>query len=253
VQNSGDAKITLDRARYRVGDRVTVSATLEGAVGDAFFTLEGARPFAEATTSVRGGSASAAFTIPDFAGDISVGVAFVRDGALVTATHTLVIDGPGHRRVTALHADKSVYAPGAPATITIDDGDLPGGATVAIRLTDGAPARGAVFADAPGVLALSATTSQDPASTDPAWHAWVAPARSTAGDVFGFDRPRAQPPADPILSASSPQALIWRVERLSGNALTIQLPAQTGTFVLSVLKISDDGDVGAASLPLSVR
>jgi hypothetical protein len=253
VQNSGDARIALDRARYRPGDRVTLSATLDGAVGDAFFTLEGARPFAESTTSVNKGTASASFTVPDYAGDIAVGVAFVRDGALVTATHTLVIDGPGHRRATALHADKGAYAPGAPATIAIDDGDLGGGATVAIRLTAGAPARGAVFADAPGVLALSATTSQDPASTDPAWHAWVAPARSTAGDVFGFDRPRAQPPADPILDLSSPQALVWRVERLSGNAFTIQLPAQAGTFVLSVLKISDDGDVGAASLPLTVR
>ena len=103
------------------------------------------------------------------------------------------------------------------------------------------------------MLALSATTSQDPASTDPAWHAWVAPARSTAGDVFGFDRPRAQPVADAILSAASPQALVWRVERLSGPSFTVQLPAQAGTFVLSVLKISDDGDVGAASVPLTVR
>jgi hypothetical protein len=146
-----------------------------------------------------------------------------------------------------------VYAPGAPATIAIEDGDLTGGATVAIRLTAGAPARGAVFADAPGVLALGATTSQDPASTDPAWHAWVAPARSTVGDVFGFDRPRGQPPADPILSLASPQALVWRIERLNGKTFTLQLPAERGTFVLSVLKISDDGDVGAASLPLTVR
>jgi len=253
VQNSGDAKITLDRARYRVGDRLTVTASLDGAVGDAFFTLEGARPFAEVTTAVQNGTASTSFTVPDFAGDIAVGVAFVRDGAVVTETHTLVIDGPGHRRATALRADKPVYAPGALATIAVDDGDLRDGATVAIRLTDGQPARGAVFADAPGVLALSATTSQDPASTDPAWHAWVAPARSTAGDVFGFDRPRAQPAADAILSAASPQALVWRVERLTGPSFTVQLPARPGTFVLSVLKISDDGDVGAASVPLTVR
>jgi len=253
VQNTGDAKIVLDRARYRVGDRVTVNASLDGAVGDAFFTLEGARPFAESTTGVRDGAASTSFTIPDFAGDIAVGVAFVRDGALVTATRTLVIDGPGHRRATALRADKAVYAPGALATISVEDGDLRDGATVAIRLTGGQPARGAVFADAPGVLALGATTSQDPASTDPAWHAWVAPARSTAGDVFGFDRPRAQAPADPILSAASPQALVWRIERLGGPTFTIQLPGEPGAFVLSVLKISDDGDVGAASLPLTVR
>ena len=253
VRTSGEAKISLDRARYRVGDRLTVTASLDGAVGDAFFTLEGARPFAEVTTAVQNGSASTSFTVPDFAGDIAVGVAFVRDGAIVTETHTLVIDGPGHRRATALRADKPVYAPGAIATIGVDDGDLRDAATVAIRLTAGQPAGGAVFGDAPGVLALSATTSQDPASTDPAWHAWVAPARSTAGDVFGFDRPRAQPVADAILSAASPQALVWRVERLSGPSFTVQLPAQAGTFVLSVLKISDDGDVGAASVPLTVR
>jgi hypothetical protein len=253
VQGTSDAKLTLDRARYHVGDRITVGAALDGAAGDAFFTLEGARPFAEATTAIRAGSASTTFTVPDYAGDLAVGVTFVRDGAVVTATRTLVVDGPGHRRLTALHADKPVYAPGAIAAIGVDDGDLRGGATVAIRLTAGQPARGAAFADAPGVLALTATTSQNPASADPAWHAWVAPASSTAGDVFGFDRPRPQSAADPALDAASPPALVWRIERLGGSTLNVQLPSEPGTFVLSILKISDDGDVGAASIPLTVR
>lgn len=253
VAAESDAKLTLDRERYRVGDRVTVEAVLAGAAGDAFFTLEGVRPFAESTTSVRDGRAQASFTVPDSAGDIAVGVALVRDGALVTATRALVIDGPGHRRLTALRADKPAYAPGAIATISIDDGVPHDGSTVAIRLSDGQPARGAAFADASGVLVLGATTSQNPASGDPAWHAWVAPERSTAGDLFGFDRPRPQPAVDPAFSAASPPTLVWRVERLAGETFAVQLPAARGTYVLSVLKIGDDGGAGSASLPLEVR
>ncbi|GAC1542339.1 MAG: hypothetical protein NVS2B17_20790 [Candidatus Velthaea sp.] len=252
-QKSSDVRITLDRSRYRVGDRINLEAALAGAAGDAFITLEGARPFATQATAVRDGKATATLTVPETVGDAYAGVAFVRDGAMYYATQRIAIDGPGHQRLTALAADKTVYTPGATAKITISDGGIAGGSTLAIRLLDGRPARGAAFEDAPEVLAAAATTSQNPASDDPAWHAWVAPARSTAGDIFGFDRPRPKNVVDAAIAFAAPRALVWRVERTKGETFDVQLPEEAGKYVLSILKMTDDGDVGTATLSLTVQ
>jgi len=250
---SADVRIALDRARYRVGDRVNVDASLSGASGDAFVTLEGARPFVLQTTGVRDGKVSATLSVPETIGDAYVGVAFVKDGALYYATERIGIDGPGHARLTAISADKLVYAPGTSAKVTIADGGLVGGATLAVRLLDGRPARGATFEDAPEVLAAAATTSQNLASDDPAWHAWVAPARSTAGDIFGFDRPRPSELVDTTLVSAAPRALVWRIERTDASNFEVQLPQERGKYVLSILKMTDDGEVGAATLSLTVQ
>lgn len=252
-RRSNEIAVTFDKVRYHVGDRVAVSASLAGAVGDAFVSLEGARPFATQTIGVQSGKANASLTVPETVGDAYVGVAFVRDGAMYYATERLVIDGPGHPRMTALTADKPVYAPGAIARIAIADGNARDGATIAVRLADGAAASGAAFGDAPEVLATSGTTSQNPASDDPAWHAWVAPARSTAGDIFGFDRARPAAVPDAALAASVPQAFVWRVGRSEGDHLDVTLPTAPGKYVFSLLKIADDGDVGAATLTLVVQ
>jgi hypothetical protein len=251
--HSADVTIALDRARYRVGDRVNVDASLDGAVGDAYLTFEGANLFATQTVPVRGGHAMSSFTVPQAVGAMSIGVAFVRDGATYFGTQRITVDGPGYERAMTLAADKTTYASNDPATVTISDGDSHGAATIAVRLADGNAARGAVFADAPAVLATVGATSQVPASGDPAWHAGIAPARSTVGDIFGSDRALVGQRAAAALAASSPAALVWRVERIDGATFTLQLPSQPGRYVLSVLKIADNGAVGAASLSLDVR
>ena len=248
-RRSVEAVVTTDKSRYRAGERVHVDASLSGALGDAFVDLEGARTMGEQTVAAPGGHATATFTVPETVGDAAVGVAFVRDGAIEFATRHLDIDGPGHARATALTADKSAYAPGSVAHVTIADGD-PSSATVAIRLADGSASGGASFDDAAAVLAGTGTTTQNPASTDPAWHASVTPTRSTALDLAATERGA---PATEVLGAPSERALVWRVDRVTKDAFDVSLPQAPGRYVVSVLKVSDDGDVGAATLALEVR
>lgn len=250
---SGEIQIDFDAARYRAGGRSNVTATLSGAAGDAFVSLDGTRSFGTQVVRVRDGRARAALTVPAAIGAVAAGVAFVRDGALVYATRDLPIDGPGHPRATALHADQTAYAPGATAKISIADGGAHESGTVALRLGDGIPASGADFVDAPDSLAAAGTTTQDPASDDPAWHAWVAPARSTAGDIFAFDRPRAAEKTNSSLAVAAPRALVWRVDENAGETVDVELPKEKGKFVLSILKMTGDGDVGAATISLVVQ
>jgi hypothetical protein len=250
---SGEIRIDLDHDRYPVNGRVGLGATLAGASGDAFVSLDGARSFVAQTVHVSAGVARASLTVPAASGDVGAGVAFVRDGALYYATRDVEIDGPGHPRATTLRADRALYAPGDTAKIAIADGNARGAATIALRLGDGIPAQGADFVDAPDSLAAVGTTTQNAASDDPAWHAWVAPARSTAGDIFGFDRPRVADRRDDALAAAAPRALVWRVDAGAGESVEVPLPQEKGKYVLSILKMTDDGDVGAASIALTVQ
>ncbi len=250
---SGEIQIDFDSARYRVNGRVELTATLSGAVGDAFVSLDGTRSFAAQVVHVRDGRARAALTVAAALGDLETGVAFVRDGAMYYATRDLPVDGPGHPRATALRADQAAYTPGGTAKISIVDGGSRDGGTVALRLGDGIPARGADFVDAPDSLAAAGTTTQDPASDDPAWHAWVAPVRSTAGDIFAFDRPRAAEKTDSSLAVAAPRALVWRVDENAGESIDVALPKEKGKYVLSILKMTGDGDVGAATISLTVQ
>jgi len=250
ARRSVEVQIATDKPRYRVGEKVHLDASLSGAAGDAFVDVEGARPMGEQTVSASGGRASASFSVPETVGDAAVGVAFVRDGALEYATQRLAIDGPGHARATALAADQPAYAPGGVAHVTIADGNETAGATLAIRLADARASSGASFEDLPAVLAGTGTTTQNPASADPAWHASVAPTRSTAVDLAANER--SAPSAD-ALGAPSERALLWRIDRASKQGFDVPLPQTPGRYVVSVLKVSDDGDVGAATLALEVR
>jgi hypothetical protein len=252
-QSSTDVSIDIDHTRYHPGDRAGVTASLAGAVGQAFVSVEGTRLFGAQTDDVHDGKIATSVTVPEAVGDISVGVAFVRDGAMYYATRRLTVDGPGHPRLTALRADRATYAPGATATIAIDDGESHAGATIALRLGDGLPSRGAAFDSAPGILAAEGTTTQNPDSDDPAWHTWVTPARSTAGDIFGEDRPHTAPPGETAFAIAEPRTLVWNIERSDHGDVKIVLPAVPGKYVLSILKVTDDGDVGAATLPLVVQ
>ena len=249
-RRSVEARIATDRARYRAGERVSVDASLSGASGDAFFDFEGARAMGEQTLAANGGRASATFTVPETVGDAAIGVAFVRDGALEYATQRVAIDGPGHVRVTTLAADRSAYAPGSTAHLTIADGGERAPATVAIRLADARSTGGASFDDVGAVLAGTGTTTQNPASSDPAWHASVTPTRSTAVDLAANERTA---PSAETLGAASEHALIWRIDRAVKEGFDVALPSTPGRYVVSVLKVSEDGDVGAATLALEVR
>ncbi|HZX68229.1 MAG TPA: hypothetical protein VFE70_05055, partial [Candidatus Elarobacter sp.] len=244
-RRSVEAQLNTDQPRYRAGDKLHADASLSGATGDAFFDLEGARAMGEQTVAAVNGRAAATFAVPETVGDAAVGVAFVRDGALEYATRRIAIDGPGHARATTLSADKPSYAPGSTAHVTIADGNERAGATLAIRLADGRSADGASFEDATAVLAGTGTTTQNPTSSDPAWHASVAPSRSTVVDLAGTER---SAPPSTSLGAASEHALVWRIDRADKEGFDLALPEKPGRYVVSVLKVSDDGDVGAATL-----
>jgi hypothetical protein len=250
AQRSVETSIVTDAQRYRVGSRVSVQASLSGAVGDAFVDLEGARAMGEQTVSTVGGRAAASFVVPETVGDAAVGVAFVRDGALEFATQPISVDGPGHARATTLSTTQSSYAPGAVAHVVIDDGGEHAGATLAIRLANQRPSGGALFEDAPQVLAGTGTTTQDPTSADPAWHGSVTPRSSTALDQSSTDHGET---ATQVLGAAAERALVWRIDHSDTESFDVTLPTDPGRYVVSVLKVSDDGDVGAATLALEVR
>jgi hypothetical protein len=249
---SGDVKISLDRPRQRPGDRVGISATLAGATGDALITMESVHGVTSAVVPVQNGTASTSLVVPDAIGAPAVGVAFVRDGAIVDATQPLVDDGPGHDRQISLTSDSATYAPGATAKIAIAGGSGQANGTIAVRVSDRRAEAGASFDDVPGVLASSGVTTQNLASADPPWHAWVAPAASTAGDIFGFDRPQ-QPSADTQIAPAAARVLTWRIDRGASSPLNVPVPHDAGRYVLSVMQVTDDGDVGAASIALTVQ
>ncbi len=253
-QYADDFPIQLDHSRYRPGQRIDVGASLAGATGDALVSLDGAASYGVTTVGLRAGRATASLPFGETLGDDRVDVALVRDGAIYASSSELAVDGPGHPRKTALVADRPSYLPGQVAHVAVHDGGLGGGATVAWRLTDVRPNHGAAFEDAPALLAASATTSQiTAAAEDESWHAFVTPARSTAGNLLGFDRPRTIGSPDAALAVAATKTEFWRVERQSASSLDVPVPDQPGRYVLSVLKIADDGDVGAASLGILVR
>jgi hypothetical protein len=177
----------------------------------------------------------------------------VRDGALVDASLPLVIDGPGHQRQLTLTANRPFYAPASTATITIADGDDRSDGTLAVRVSDRLAASGASFDDIPGVLSSAGTTTQNLASLDPPWHTAVTPAKSTAGDIFGSDRPRQSASTDTQIAAAGTRVLTWRVERTNRPTFDVPVPHDAGRYVLSIIKMTDDGDVGAGSIALTVQ
>ena len=253
VRRSAEVAIKLDKERYRLGERIGVDAVLDGAFGNALVTLEGARIAEAHVVSASGGRAIASLTLGAVAGAVRVGVAFVKDGAIYASDVPVAIDGPGYPRMTALAADRSAYAPGATAHISIRDGGDSSGSLLAIRVSDGSPSGGAAFDDAPALLAAGGTTTLNVASLDPGWHAYVAPAGSKAQDIFATERVRATVANNDSLAVSAPRALLWRVDRVDRASFDVALPTERGRYVVSILKISDDGDVGAASLALSVQ
>ncbi len=250
---AADVALTLDRPTYRLGERVGVSASLSGAGGEALVTLEGAKTYQAVVVPVRDGRAAASLELGNPEGDVKVGVAFVRDGAIVYATQPVAIDAPGHVRTAQLALDQATFSAGQIAKVGLRGADSPAGATVVVRLADGDPTGAAAFDDIGAVLRTGGTTSQDSASESPAWHAWVAPARSKAGDIFATDRPRQVRTTVPTIGAAAPRAMTWVVEHAGDGGVDVTLPHDGGTYVLSLLEIFDDGSVAVARTGVTVK
>jgi hypothetical protein len=251
--SAGDVALTLDRQTYRAQDRIGVSASLPGSSGDALVTLEGARTYQARVVGVSAGRAGTSLDLGDTLGDTRVAVAFVRDGAIVTAATPVQLESAGHAYATNVSLDRASYAIGDVAHVTVRDGAASGAGTVVVRLTDGSPTGSANFDDIGAVLRGGGTTSQNAAAESPAWHAWVAPARSKAGDIFAADRPRQVRSTAPALGAAAPRALYWHVERSSPAGLDVPVPRERGTYVLCVLEVYDDGSVGTGRAALDVK
>ncbi|MBD5635714.1 MAG: hypothetical protein IAI49_14680, partial [Candidatus Eremiobacteraeota bacterium] len=244
--------VTLDKGRYKPGERIAVNASAPGSAGDAFLTLDGARTYATRLSSVSHGSASATLGLDDPQGAVRVSAAFVRDGTIATGDSAVALDAPGHARLIELELDKATYAAGEGAHLTIRDAAAGAGATIALRVADGRESEPALFDDAPGLLGTGATSEQAPASADPEWHAYVAPARSKASDIFAAERPRKV--ADvPSIGAAAPRTLLWQIARVEGSVVDFVVPSERGHFIVSILEVFDDGDVGAASLGFNVQ
>jgi hypothetical protein len=254
TQSAGDAvTVSTDRPRYRPGETIGVHATATGASGQALITLDGSRTYETRLVPVSGGSASATLAVGDPLGAFDAWVAFVRDGAIATGQTSVAVDGPGRERVAELALDKPAYTAGDVVHATLRDGSAAGAGTVAVRIADARESGPALFDDVPQVLSIGATSAQAPASDDPEWHAYVAPARSKASDIFAAERPRKVATEIESIGAAAPRTLFWRVERSPGESLDVPVPADRGHYVLSVLKIFDDGDVGAASASFNVE
>jgi hypothetical protein len=249
----GEVTLSVDKSRYAKGDRIGVHASAPGANGVALVTLDGVRTYQARIANVSGGDATATLDLGDPQGAVRVWAALVRDGAIATGSLDLNVDAPGHARATEITLDKQTYAAGDSAHVTIEDGDDRASSTLAVRVADGRESGSAFFDDAPDVLRVGATSAQAPASDDPEWHAYVAPAHSKASDIFAAERPRKAPPELPAIGAAAARTMYWHVARASGDSFDIAVPKERGHFVLSVLKIADDGDVGAASISFNVE
>jgi hypothetical protein len=249
----GAVTVATDKSRYRPGESIGVRASAAGASGDALVTLDGARTYQTRLVSVANGAAAATLNVGDPLGAFDAWAAFVRDGAIATGSTGVAIDGPGRERMTEVALDKPAYEAGDTLHATIHDGSAGGAGTVAVRIADARESGPALFDDAPDVLRIGATSEQAPASDDPEWHAYVAPARSKASDIFAAERPRKVATEIASIGAAAPRTMLWRVERSPGDGLDVIVPTERGHYVLSILKIYDDGDVGAASASFNVQ
>jgi hypothetical protein len=248
---SADVHLALDKPTYRAGDDVSVNATAAAAQGDALITLESALGADVTVVPTAGGRAAARLRAVDETGDLRVGAAFVRDGAIEWTTAPLGLDAPGRPEAgtLALNRDAS-FTPGQAAKIDLG-GASAGGGTVVVRISRGEPSGSAVFDSAPALLAIGVTATQTSAPAAVTWHPWV----DSTGDhaqVLGFVR-RTQPPQAISLAEAETAAVSWSVSRASGGAIAVQMPAQSGSYTLSVLQISDDGSVSAGSSSVIVR
>jgi hypothetical protein len=250
AQGSRNIGITLDRARYAAGQSARIDAQLAGAQGAALLTLETPDRTDVRLTNVSSGRASTSFHIADAPGVLAAGAAFVRDGALQWSSVPLVVDAPGRPLSATLELDKAAYTAGTTALVRIA-GVRAGNGTAFVRITHGTPTGSALFTSAPNLLAVGTTATQDTAPEGFSWHPWVDSTGSHAS-IQTFAR-RTAPPADLTMTQADTASVYWNVDRHSGDALSVPVPASPGKYVISLLKVDDDGRVTAASTDLVVQ
>lgn len=250
AQSSQNISIVLDRKRYAAGDEARVAASLSGASGSAVITLESATGTDVRVVPVRDGRAEARNRIANSAGVLAVGAAFVRDGALQWDSVPLVVDAPGRPLSAPLVLDRNVYPAGG--TVRVKLGDVrPGEGTLIVRVTKGTPTGSALFVNAPDLLAIGTTGTQDTATGGASWHPWV----DSTGEhavIQTFVR-RTAPPTDLTMTQADTASVYWKVDRQTGDAIELPVPEAPGKYVLTLLKIDDDGRVTAAASELVVQ
>ncbi|HTU80497.1 MAG TPA: hypothetical protein VMF61_00115 [Candidatus Acidoferrales bacterium] len=247
---SANVRIALDKRTYRAGETVIVDAAADGGSGDALLTLESPARVDADVASTSGGRAVARLRALDATGDLRVGAAFVRDGAIEWNDAPLAVEAPGRASVAALKLGRDDFAAGQAAQVALS-GTAAGGGTVIVRISRDTPSGSAVFESAPELMSIGVATTQTSAPDAVTWHPWV----DSTGDhaqVLGFVR-RTAPPREISLAQAETQAVAWSVARSAGGAVAVQMPAQSGSYVLSVLQISDDGSVSAGSSSIVVR
>ncbi len=242
--------ITPDRTRYAGGDEAHIQAALAGANGSALMTIESSSGIDAHVLGVNNGTVSLTARLNNVAGALSAGAAFVHDGALLWNTIPLTLDAPGRPLTSALELDRRQYGPGALITARISNA-RDGAGTLIVRMSKGAPTGAALFANAPDLLAVGTTATQDTAVDGASWHPWV---DSTGNHpaIQTFAR-RSAPPDNLTMTQAETQNTYWHVDRHTGDALQVQAPLTPGRYVLSVLKIDDDGRVIAASQDVVVQ
>jgi hypothetical protein len=248
-EGSGNVKLSVDRPAYRSGDAIRVDANLAGGQGQALLTLESALGVDTQVVDASGGHAGGSFHASSAPGELRAGSSFVRDGAIEWAILPLQVDAPGRPAPATPTLAASSFAPSQTADVTIPGATS--AATLAIRISKEQPSGSALFDSAPDVMAIDVATTQTSAPAFETWHPWV----DSTGDhaqVLGFVR-RTQQPPDLSLAQSDTQPLYWKVVRSARGAVTIPVPAQSGRYTLSVLRIANDGSVGAGTATLVVH
>ncbi len=245
--SSAGVHVVTDRVLYRAGETVRASASDAGSVGDALLTLEDALGAEFVVVPTASGAGATSFRISDAPGAVRVGAAFVRDGAIEWNVASLALDAPGRAIASTLTLPDGPLRAGTTALV-----QMPGGSgTVIVRLTRGAPSGGAAFESAPALLDVDVTSTVSSAPAYPTWHSWV----DASGDharIPGFSR-RTQPPQDAALAPADTRAVYWKVVRATADGFAFLVPAEAGGYVLSVLRVGDDGRVTAASSNVEIR
>jgi hypothetical protein len=248
-EGSGNVALSVDRQNYRSGDSIRVDAHLPGGQGQALVTLESALGIDADVVDANGGGAGASFRASSAPGELRAGSSFVRDGSIEWSTLPLQVYAPGRPAVVTPSLDAASFAPAQTAAMTIADG--PSNATLAIRISKEQPSGSALFDSAPDLLAVDVAATQTSAPSTESWHPWVDSTGNHA-QVLGFVR-RTQPPAQLSLAQSDTQPVYWKIVPATRGGVPIPVPSQAGRYTLSVLRIANDGSVGAGSAILVVH
>ncbi len=246
---SSNVRIALDKDAYRANETMTIRADASGAQGKAFISFESAVGTQVQVVPVARGEAVARLRAFNAAGDLRIGTAVVRNGAIEWNTVPVALSAAGRPETSRVALGRSEFAAGAAATIGLDGTNQR--ATTVVRISRVAPSGSAMFGSAPALLSIGSATTQNSASATPTWH----PGVNSTGDhaaMLGFVR-RSQPPIDVSLPEAYTESLTWTAVRTSTDAIPITLPQTKGEYTLSILAICDDGSVAAGSSTILVR